>query len=203
MLISVLVSEIGPPVLREKTSTSEPSDPGASTPSVGTKSRLAQDQVEAHPETLLPCITQLLVPSRSFLSFLSDLYFGAHPSPYSTFSHSELIASDSTGSLPVLDSAHGTPRHTLLLLRVEARFSWTRIRLPHYPFPTPPGLHFRSVIRHFPWWPCRIGRCCWDRRTRLLVGREYVGPPGCRHVRRLLHRNSLGRGVAFRSGKRI
>jgi len=181
-------------LLREKTSTSEPNGPSASTPSVGEKSPLVQNHAEAHPETLLPCISELFVRSRPSLSFLSDLFFGAHLSPPSRFQ--QLIVPDPTDSIPVLDSAHGTPRHPLLLLRVEARAGWTRIRHPHYTFPTPPWLHIHSIIRHLSCRPYRIGRCCWHHRTRSLVGREYVGPSCCRNVWRLLYRNSLGRGVA-------
>ena len=181
-------------LLREKTSTSEPSGPSASTLSVGEKSSLVQNHAEAHPETLSPSISELFVRSRPSLSFLSDLYFGARPSP-SRFQQ-QLIVPHPTDSIPVLDSAHGAPRHPLLLLRMEARAGWTRIRHPHYTFPTAPWLHTRPIIRYISCRPYRIGRCCWHHRTRSLVGREYVGPSCCRNVRRLLYRNSLGRGVA-------
>lgn len=164
---------------------------------------MVQNHAEAHPETLSACISELFVRSRPSLSFLSDLYFGAHLSlPPSRFQQ-QLIVSNPTGSIPVLDSAHGTARYPLLLLGVEARTSWPRIRHPHYTFPTPPWLHIRPIIRYLSCRPYRVGRCCWHHRTRSLVGRGYVGPSCCRNVWRLMHRNSLGRGVAFRRRARV
>jgi hypothetical protein len=82
---------IGPSGLRAKTSTSEPSDSSVSAKSVGEKSSLVQNSdAEAHPETLLPCTSKLLVQFRPSLSFLSDLYFGAHSSPYTKLHNNSL-----------------------------------------------------------------------------------------------------------------
>jgi hypothetical protein len=123
-----------------------------------------------------------------------------HPPPPH---HAKFIEPDPICSLPVMDSPHGTPRHSLLLLRLGACSGWPRILQPHCPLPSPPCLHSRPIFRYLPWRPNRIGRCSWSHRFRSLVGREYVGPSWRRHVWRLLHRNSLGRGVAVRHGTRI
>ncbi|KAI9462145.1 Frag1/DRAM/Sfk1 family-domain-containing protein [Russula earlei] len=50
-------------------------DKNVSTLSAGEKSSLVQEHAEAHPETHLPLISELLVTCRPSLSFLSDLYF--------------------------------------------------------------------------------------------------------------------------------
>src|SRR5713101_5744224 len=127
-------------LLRDKSSASEkPSDPSVLTTSVGEKSPLVQNRAEAPPEARSSQISEFSFLSRSSLSFLSDLYFGANPSPYTD--GQKLIASDPTGSLPVLDSAHVAPRHPLLLLYLEARPGWTRVLLPHCALSTSPRFH--------------------------------------------------------------
>jgi hypothetical protein len=70
-------------LLRDKSSASEkPSDPNVITASVGEKSPLVQNRAEAPPEAHSSQLSEFSFLSRSSLSFLSDLYFGANPSPY-------------------------------------------------------------------------------------------------------------------------
>jgi hypothetical protein len=157
-------------LLRDKSSASEkPSDPSILMACAREKSPLVRSRAEAYPEAHSSQISEFSFLSRSLLSFLSDLYFGANPSPSQI--GQKLIASGSTGSLSVLDSDHVAPRHPLLLLYLEARPGWTRVLRPHCALPTSPGFHTRPIIRCFSPRPNFICRRCRGHRYRSLAGR--------------------------------
>lgn len=95
MLMPAFVSPNGCPFLRDKNSAGEPTDPSSLSTSVGEKSSLlAVNRAKTHPEAHSPTLNEFSICSRASLSFLSDLYFGARSSSYTTWTQTHCIEPD-------------------------------------------------------------------------------------------------------------
>jgi hypothetical protein len=125
-------------VPRAKLSTSEPIDPSASAPSVGKKSSLVHDHdAEAHPETHSAPTSKLLVHFRPSLSFLSDLYFGAHSYLYTMLYNHSLRRIWSSGWQPTSLGLYSRHSPSLCSTSPCGSSHWLDLNLP----PSLPFLH--------------------------------------------------------------